>query len=260
MAIQRRSLFISFLMASSFLLPAGATSAVQATADEIIEKHLAAVGGRDALSKLTSRRGTGTLTIGTPNGDLTGPVELLAKAPNKVRVLISLDLTAMGMSDKMVIEQKFDGTAAWMLNSMQGDQEIKGNQLDNMRSNAFPTPLLTYKTSGATAELMPRENLNGKSVLVILFTPKTGSPARMYFDPESFLLLRTRATINSPETGDLEQTSDVSDYRTVDGIKWPFQVVNSSTMQTITIKLDKIEHNVAIDDAVFSAKAPVGLR
>jgi outer membrane lipoprotein-sorting protein len=260
MAIQKRSLFISLLMASSVLLPAGAMSSVQATADEIIEKNLAAVGGREALGKLTSRRGTGTMTIGTPGGDLTGPVELLSKAPNKVRVLITLDLTPMGVSDKMVIEQKFNGTDAWMLNSMQGDQEIKGNQLDNMRSNAFPTPLLTYKTAGAKAELMPREDVNGKSALVILFTPKTGSPTRMYFDPESYLLLRTKATINSPETGDLEQTSDVSDYRTVDGIKWPFRVVNSSSMQTITIKLDKIEHNVPIDDAVFSAKTPAGVR
>jgi outer membrane lipoprotein-sorting protein len=258
--MQKRSLFISLLMASSFLLPAGATSAVQATADEIIEKHLAAIGGREALGKLTSRRGTGTMTVGTPGGDLTGPVELLSKAPNKVRVLITLDLTPMGMSDKMVIEQKFNGTAAWMLNSMQGDQEITGNQLENMRGNAFPTPLLSYKTTGAKAELMPREDVNGKSALVVLFTPKSGSPARMYFDPDSFLLLRTKATINSPETGDLEQTSDLSDYRTVDGIKWPFRVVNSSSMQTISIKLDKIEHNVPIDDAVFSAKAPAGVR
>ena len=35
----------------------------QATADEIIEKHLAAIGGRDALAKLTSQKATGTMTI-----------------------------------------------------------------------------------------------------------------------------------------------------------------------------------------------------
>lgn len=259
MNIQNRPLLFSLLLASSFLVPAMASSGAQATADEIIEKHLAALGGRDALGKLTSQKATGTMTIGTPNGDLTGPVEMLSKAPNKARVLIQLDLTPVGMSDKMVIEQKFNGTSAWMLNSMQGDQELTGNQLENMKSNAFPTPLLNYKTAGAKAELLPKEDVNGKSTLVVLYTPKAGSAVRMYFDPESFLLVRTKTTVNTPEMGDLEQTRDLSDYRIVAGIKSPFMMVNANPAQSITIKLEKVEYNVPIDDAVFG-KTSAGVR
>ena len=251
MQIQKRPLLFSLFLASALLVPVFANSSAQATADEVIEKHLAAIGGRDALAKLTSQKASGTMTISTPNGDLKGPVEMLAKAPNKGRVYIQLDLTPVGMSDKMVIEQKFNGTSAWMLNSMQGDQEITGNQLDNMKNNAFPTPLLNYKTSGAKVELQPKEDVNGKQALVVLLTPKTGSAVRMYFDPETYLLLRTKATINSPETGDLEQIRDMSDYRTVAGIKTPFVMVNTNAQQVLTIKLEKIEYNVAIDDAVF---------
>jgi outer membrane lipoprotein-sorting protein len=257
MNIQNRPLLLSLLIASSLLAPAMADSGAQTTADEIIEKHLAAIGGRDALAKLTSQKATGTMTIGTPNGDLTGPVEMLSKAPNKARVYIQLDLTPVGMSDKMVIEQKFNGTSAWMMNSMQGDQEITGNQLDNMKNNAFPTPLLNYKSTGAKAELLPKEDLNGKPALVVLFTPKAGSPVRMYFDPETFLLLRSKATINTPETGDLEQIRDMSDYRTVAGIKSPFMMVNTNSQQVLKIKLEKIEYNVPIDDAVFGKTAAV---
>jgi outer membrane lipoprotein-sorting protein len=259
MNIQNRPLLFSLILASSFLVPAMASSGAQATADEIIEKHLAAVGGRDALGKLTSQKATGTMTIATPNGDLTGPVEMLSKAPNRARVYIQLDLTPVGMSDKMVIEQKFNGTAGWMMNSMQGDQEITGNQLDNMKNNTFPTPLLTYKTSGAKVELLPKEDLKGKQALVVLFTPKSGSPVRMYFDPETYLLLRTKATINTPETGDLEQIRDMSDYRTVAGIKSPFLMVNTNSQQVLTIKLEKVEYNVPIDDAVFG-KTTAGVR
>jgi hypothetical protein len=251
MNIQNRPLLFSLLLASSFLVPAMASSGAQATADEIIEKHLAAIGGRDALAKLTSQKATGTMSITTPNGDLKGPVEMLSKAPNKARVYIQLDLTPVGMSDKMVIEQKFNGTAGWMMNSMQGDQEITGNQLDNMKNNAFPTPLLSYKTSGAKVEVLPKEDVNGKQTLVVLYTPKSGSPVRMYFDPETFFLVRSKATINTPETGDLEQIRDMSDYRTVAGIKSPFMMVNTNSQQVLTIRLEKIEYNVPIDDAVF---------
>jgi hypothetical protein len=54
--------------------------------------------------------------------------------------------------------------------------------------------------------------------------------------------------------GELNQVSEPSDYRTVDGIKVPFKIVNSSEMQTVTIVLSKVTHNVPADDAQFSRK------
>jgi outer membrane lipoprotein-sorting protein len=42
----------------------------------------------------------------------------------------------------------------------------------------------------------------------------------------------------------------------VDGVKTAFQIKNSNQVQTVTIRLAKIEHNVALDDAIFSVKAP----
>jgi hypothetical protein len=92
------------------LLASAAAAASAQTADDIVEKHLAAMGGREALGKLTSRRSTGTITVSTPNGVLSGPCEILAKAPNKTRAYMQLDLSALGVPDKMVVEQKFDGT------------------------------------------------------------------------------------------------------------------------------------------------------
>jgi len=63
--------------------------------------------------------------------------------------------------------------------------------------------------------------------------------------------------INSLQTGgELEQTAELSDYRAVDGVKVPFRIVNSNALQTGTIVLTKVEHNVPLDDAIFSAKAP----
>ncbi len=245
---------LPFLLSLLFV-PVVAGRVATQSADEVVEKHLAALGGREALGKLTSRRSTGTITIATPNGDLSGPIEISAKAPNKTRVLIQLDLSALGAPEKMVIEQKFDGTAAWALNSMQGDTEITGNQLDNMRNNTFPSALLNYKAAGAKLEVLPREQIAGKDVIVLRATPKTGSVSRLFLDAQTYLVVRTVATINSPQAGgDIEQTGEFSDYRVVDGVKVAFQVVNSNPVQTGTIKLTKVEHNVAIDDAIFSKK------
>jgi outer membrane lipoprotein-sorting protein len=72
--------------------------------------------------------------------------------------------------------------------------------------------------------------------------------------------MRMTSRVNSPEMGDLDQSSEVSDYRDVEGIKVPFQIVNANSVQTITIRLEKVAHNVPIDDAIFSAKPPLSFR
>jgi outer membrane lipoprotein-sorting protein len=249
---------LSFSLFLLTLLLVRPTAGFVQTADDVVEKHLAAIGGRATLSKLTSRKATGTVTIGTPNGDLTGPIEIYAKAPNKIRAYMQLDLSALGVSDKMILEQKFDGTAGWTLNSMQGSNAIVGNQLQNMRNNTFPSPLLSYKAAGTKIDVLPKEQVGGKDAIVLLITPKEGSVARMFIDAETYLVVRSVAKISSPEVGEFEQTNEPSDYRDVDGVKIPFVLKNTSPVQSLTIRLDKVEHNVPIDDAMFVVKGAAG--
>jgi len=59
------------ILLATLLLGLGRAGWAQ-TADEIAERHLAAIGGRDALAKLTSRSTTGTLSVTTPVGELSG--------------------------------------------------------------------------------------------------------------------------------------------------------------------------------------------
>jgi outer membrane lipoprotein-sorting protein len=238
------------------IVPAFLNSAPAQTPDEVVEKHLAALGGRAALAKLASRKSTGTVTFTTPGGDLSGPIEIDLKAPNKSRAHITLDLTPLGGPGQMVVEQKFDGTVGRATNSMQGDVEITGNQLQNMRNNTFPTPLMTYKESGTKLEVQPKEQVGGRDAVVLLATPKAGPPVRFFLDAETYLIVKAATKTSSPELGDFEQISEPSDYRAVDGVKVPFVVKTTNPAQTLTIKLDKVEHNVAFDDAIFAVKTP----
>ncbi len=246
---------LALALALGTLATTSGSAAIQ-TADEVIEKHLAAMGGRAALTKLTTRKATGTVTITTPGGNITGPIEISSKSPNKTLAFMKLDLSPLGVTETMVLQQKFDGTNAWMLNSLQGDTQITGNQLENMRNATFPTPLLNYKAADSKVELLPKATVAGKEYLALRLTPKSGSAVTMYFDPATYLLMRTSAKVNTPEMGELDNSSEVSDYRDVGGIKVPFVVINANQAQSVTIKLDKVEHNVAIDDAIFSAKLP----
>jgi outer membrane lipoprotein-sorting protein len=231
-----------------------ASAAFAQGVDAVIDKHLAAVGGRAALGKLTSRKSTGTITLTTPGGDVSGTIETVAKAPNKVRALMTIDLSSVG-AGSMIVEQRFDGSSGMTMNSMQGDTEITGKQLENFRNNIFPTPLLTYKDRGTKVEQAGTEKIQGKDAIVLVITPTAGSPVRLFLDPDTYLVMRSVTTVNAPQLGgDAQQTSEFSDYRTVDGVKVPFRIVTSNPLQTITIALTKVEHNGAIDDALFGPK------
>src|ERR1035438_5791550 len=78
--------------------PAGAATV---TPDQIADKYLTAVGGADAVKKITSRVMKGSILA----GGTESPIELYTKAPNK-RVSVS----HMGGRESMTA---FDGTVGW---------------------------------------------------------------------------------------------------------------------------------------------------
>lgn len=224
------------------------------TAEQVVEKHLAAVGGREALAKITTRKATGVMVISTPGGDLSGPLEMSAKSPNKMRALVRLDLTAMGGPGEMVVDQLFDGTTGWMSNSMQGDTPMSGDQLESAKNGYFPSPVLNYKEHGFTIAIQPNQKVNDRDAYVLLMTPKSGPAARMFFDAQTFMLVRSISTINNPQLGQVEQITEPTDYKAVDGVQVAFTIYQSAGGQNVTLKFTKIENNVAIDDAVFIKK------
>jgi hypothetical protein len=228
----------------------GATTAAAQTADEIVDKTIVALGGREALGKLTSRVTTGTITVSTPGGDVSGTIQAWNLPPNKSRTLITLDLSALGAGSASV-DQRFDGTSGYAIDSMRGNRDITGSQLENMRNNAFPSPLLTYKDRGVKLEMTGKQKVGDRDTYVLLFTPKSGPATRQFVDAETYLPVRSIVTLDIPEAGQIEQTTDFSDFREVDGVKVPFSFKGSSAVQNISVTVTKVEHNVTIDPALF---------
>jgi outer membrane lipoprotein-sorting protein len=241
--------------AAAALLALWPASASAQTADEIIEKHLAASGGRAALAQLTSRSATGSITLSTPVGEMAGTIEVYNKAPNKTRTLIKLDLSAVG-AGQVVSDQRFDGTTGYVIDSFAGNRDITGPQLEAMRNATFPSPLLNYKEHGATATLAEKQKVGDRDAYVIVLTPRAGPDARLFIDADSFLMVRSAITINVPQLGgDIEQVLEFSDFRDVDGIRVAYTTTSTNAVQTVKSTVTEMKHNVEIDDSSFSKPA-----
>ena len=224
------------------------------TVDEIIEKNIAATGGRAALEKVASRVTTGTITVSTPGGDITGSIEVYNKAPNKARTLIQIDASQFNLG-KIVQDQRFNGTAGYAIDSLNGNREMTGDQVELAKASTFPTPLLRYKERGIKIELAGREKVGERDAYVLRIAPPAGPPARMFIDADTYLVVKTVVTVNAPQVGDVEQTQLVSDYRDVNGVKVPFEVRSVNQFQTLVIRVAKVDDNVDIDEKMFSKPA-----
>jgi outer membrane lipoprotein-sorting protein len=243
------------LLAMTALLVLPALPVHAQTADEVIEKYLTAIGGRAALSKLTSRTTNGTISVATPAGDLTGTIELYNKAPNKVRTVVKIDASSLGVG-QILQDQRFDGTSGYAIDSLNGNRDVTGDQAEIMRSSTFPTPLLRYKEEGVRVELLGKEKAGDRDAYVLRVTPKTGPASRQFFDAETYLLVKSVVTVNVPQLGTaLEQTVDLSDYRDVDGVRVPYRTRSVNQVQSLTITFTKVEHNTAIEDSAFAKPA-----
>jgi outer membrane lipoprotein-sorting protein len=249
----RRLLLIATLAASALPLPAAplppapfppAPEEAPLTADQIVEKHIEALGGVAKLNAIQSLVVTGKASI---LGQAEAPLTIQVKRPN----LLRLEMTFQGK--KMV--QAFDGVTAWTINPMVGSEPKQSSDEDTRAaqesSDFIGGTLVDYKSKGNTVELVDKEDVEGVAVYKLKITKKNGSIEYDYLDAKSFLPVKTQGRRKQLGTEVLYE-SKISNYKPVEGVLMPFsltQLVNGRLAMEITI--DKMDANVPLDAAVF---------
>src|SRR5262249_40087430 len=136
--------------------------------------------------------------------------------------------------------------------------DITGEELDAMKNAQFPSPLLNYKGMGTTVELAGKEKVGDRDAYVLIGKPKAGPVIRYYIDAETYLPIRSVMKIMvpkimAPQFGtEVEQTQETSDFREVDGVKVPYRIKTTSSLQTVLVTITQVEQNKQIDQSLFS--------
>lgn len=215
------------------------------TAEEIMEKHIEALGGRARREKNTSSVSKGTLVVSAQN--IEAPMQIYQKAPNK-RLMV---FTVPGYGE---MKNGFDGQVAWSQAPNQEAKELEGAQAANAKRDAVFNGELHWRETYPKVELGEMEKSGDREFYVIRATPKDGSARVLYYDAKTFLLDHLEATVESPQ-GSVTVKSFLSDYRDVDGLKAPFEMKQVLPNGDFIFKLAEIKYNVEIDDAKFAKPA-----
>ena len=212
---------------------APAASAV--TVDQIVDKYVAALGGAEAIRKITSRIMKGTIAVGGSEM----PIELFTKAPNK-RVSIS-----NGQSFTA-----FDGTAGWMGSTGRPARDMSAAESEAAGLDAEFSLALRLKEIFPQLRRGRPETIAGVECETLNGTGPGRPPVRLYFDRNSGLLLRMVRYTETPVGRNATQI-DYADYRELDGVKSPFRWTLSRTNGRFTIQIAEARNNAVIEDARF---------
>jgi hypothetical protein len=218
---------------------AQASTAQGPTADDIVAMYVKAVGGADAIGKITSRVEKGVILA---NGS-ESPIEVFTQAPNK-RITIS----HMGSGESFTA---FDGAAGWMGNTGRPARSMSAAESWASSLDAEFALALRLKEMFPQIRRTRPETINGVEGETLQATAAGHPPVRLSFDRNSGLLVREVRYADTP-VGRMPTQIDYADYRDADGVKIPFRWTLSRPNGRFTIQIREVQSNVEIKSDRFA--------
>ena len=220
-------------------------SAFSQSVDEIIQKYAANMGGLDAFNKISSAKLSGTLTSQGNEFPLTTQL-INGKA-------MRTDVDIMGQT---VSNCYFNGKG-WKINPLAGvtsPTEITGNELYDFKiQSSMASQLMDYKARGHQVEKLGEETTDGIKAFKIKLTSKDDSKVTTYYISTADYTLIKSVTSRQIQGQDMDVETYYSDLKDIGGVKF-FMARDSKIEGEVfqSIKFEKIELNVAIDEKIFA--------
>ena len=228
----------------AFLALASAVSLSAQTADEIVSKYLAAIGGKETIAKVKSISSDGSTSI------------MGNDAPTTSVILDGVGYKSEVEFNGVKIVQSVSDKGGWAINPMAGSPDaapLPEEDFNRAKSQlSVGGPLYDYAAKGGKIELVSKD---AKSFNLKL-TTKEGVESVFVIDATTYLL--TSVTTKGKMMGqDVDVISTFSDYRKTDvGMLVPYAVdVNLGGQFSMTITIKKVELNKTIDPAIFAMPA-----
>jgi hypothetical protein len=209
------------------------------TLDQIVQKHIEAIGGLSNWNKLKSLRIQCNMKAG--GADIVITICQIDK------VGFRQDIEAMGMKGYNIITPK----EGWNFMPFQGQtkpEPITADELKNAQDDlSIKDEFITYKELGKKIEYLGKDDVDGMECFKIKMTDKNGQETTYFMDTESYYVIKQvdKVTMDGKE---MENTTSFSNFEKLpEGIVYPM-AISSSWGTTDVVKL---EFNPTLDPSLF---------
>jgi len=241
-----RSSATLILFALALFVVSAAAQETELSVDQIVQKHIAALGGADKLSTIQNVTMTGKASL--MDGQLQAPVTIRAKRP----LFMRLEMILQGQT----FVQAFDGKTAWTINPFMGSPDPQKSGDDDTKAarddaDFIDGSLVDSKAKGNAVELTGKEDVDGSPAYQLKVTRNSGSIEYVYLDRKTFLPLKSSGT-RKQQDHDIAYESFPGNFKPVNSVMMPFslnQKMNGRSMMELTI--EKVEVNTPMEDSLF---------
>ncbi len=238
----------------SLALPAGLYAQ---SVDEILNNYFENTGGIKKWKEMKTSKMTGKAP--SPQGEFVFVV--YNKRPNLFKIEVDIQ-------GKTLIPTAYDGEVAWGLNPFGGGttaQKVPEDMAWTVEDQAeFEPVYIDYKKKGHEITYEGEETIDGAETYKLkLVKNKNNDKEEIieyhFFDKENFVPIMVRSSVLVGPSKGTESETYMSDYQeTKYGIYMPFYIETRSNGQVAQkIVVEKVEINVALDDAIFTYPEPV---
>ena len=215
------------------------------SAEQVLTKYFAAIGGKEAAAKFKTTVMKGTVEFDRDPKERNAQIEVTQKGSDKFLIIRK--------APQAVSTIALNGTVGWV-KSGTVSRELSGRDLElSRRAAAAYYSAAKVVAEASKMKVRGTEKIADRDTYVLVFAVDPDTIIRYFFDTQTGLLLRQLTTTRTLLAPVPEQV-DFEDYRDVDGVKLPFMVRSSdtSTFSTATRRFTEIRHNVAVDDNLFA--------
>jgi hypothetical protein len=201
------------------------------TATNVVDKYIEAIGGKD---KIMAVKTTMTVSDATIQGT---PLVMTNKAsgPNKSSMVISV----MGNAMQKII---FDGEKGYQ--EAQGRKiDMKPEEVEEAKKMMAPFADMAY----INGKLDRIEPIDGENFYVIVL-----GKTEVFYSVKTGFKAKEIKTVKGPDGADVQVPSLFSDYKEVNGIKFPHTIVLKSGPMNLDFKVKEIKINEGVTDADFN--------
>jgi hypothetical protein len=239
----------SSLVAQTAQAPAApaAKAADLPSARAILDRHLEAAGGRNAIAKHTSSHLVGTISI--PASGITGPFEVFAAKPN-------MNLTKITIADIGDVIEAYDGKVAWSISPMTGPRLSEGKELEQKKFDAEFYAELRDDSRYESMRTLEKTTFDGRPCYKVSLVKKgTTDEDIEYYDVATGLKAGGTTSRETP-MGKITATQIQTDYKKFGDLLQPstLKVQAMGVDQVITVTA--IEYD-KVDAAVFDPPAAI---